>query len=36
MQIYPAVAAVAGDIDFDPDALHRTYLGMFERLLPAA
>ena len=26
MQIYPAVAAVAGDIEFDPDALHRKYL----------
>ncbi len=26
MQIYPAVAAVAGTIDFDPDALHQKYL----------
>ena len=26
MQVYPAVTAAAGDIDFDPDALHQKYL----------
>ena len=26
MNIYPAVATVFGEIDFDPDALHRRYL----------
>lgn len=31
MQILPAVAAVAGDIDFDPDTLYRRYMAERDR-----
>ncbi len=31
MQIHPAVAAVAGDIDFDPDALYNRYMAERDR-----
>jgi len=36
MNIYPAVAAITGDLGFDPDTLHAKYLAERDRRIRAA